>query len=156
LPAKATAATRTPWRRAGGRNTQCHTSGYAGPSSPPPSTVRPPVPHARFPPSASAVNAAAEGSGGPHDRAGAGGIRGDAAGGRETAGSFSDGVFPETAKARGGEDVERHALCTWWDVLAAMRASEWTDADRLDDVHSFLRDPISWSAAHGGHGTETV
>jgi orotate phosphoribosyltransferase len=65
-------------------------------------------------------------------------------------------IFPGARAAMTEHGLTLHYLCTWWDVLAAMRASEWTDADRLDDVHSFLRDPISWSAAHGGHGTETV
>ena len=41
-------------------------------------------------------------------------------------------------------------LVTWWDVLAQCRDNDYFDAATLDEVESFLNNPVAWSAAHGG------
>ncbi|HXP30402.1 MAG TPA: orotate phosphoribosyltransferase [Stellaceae bacterium] len=46
--------------------------------------------------------------------------------------------------------VKLHTLATWWDVLAAAKASGAFDKGMLAEVELFMRDPPSWSKAHGG------
>jgi orotate phosphoribosyltransferase len=46
--------------------------------------------------------------------------------------------------------IELHYLATWWDILEAAKESGHFDAKTLTEVESFLNDPSSWSAAHGG------
>ncbi len=53
------------------------------------------------------------------------------------------------------EDLEKlgislHYLATWRDVLAVARAHRYFPEDALNEVESFIADPIAWSAAHGG------
>ena len=43
-----------------------------------------------------------------------------------------------------------HYLATWWDVLALCRKQERFDPATLAEVESFLKNPLQWSAAHGG------
>jgi orotate phosphoribosyltransferase len=43
-----------------------------------------------------------------------------------------------------------HALATWWDILEAAKKSGRYDKGRLQDVEAFMKDPVSWSKAHGG------
>ena len=65
-----------------------------------------------------------------------------------TAVIFSYGIFPETEKTLGDHGVQLHALCTWWDVLAAAKTSGAFDAATLDGVEAFLNDPRGWQDAH--------
>ena len=44
----------------------------------------------------------------------------------------------------------RSALATWWDVLAVCRKFGYFDAQTLDGVEAFLKQPLEWSRAHGG------
>ena len=46
--------------------------------------------------------------------------------------------------------LQLHWLCTWWDILAAAKASGRFDAATIDQVEAFLNAPLDWSAAHGG------
>jgi orotate phosphoribosyltransferase len=46
--------------------------------------------------------------------------------------------------------VKLHALATWWDALAAAENSGYLTPAQVEEVRSFLQDPESWSAAHGG------
>jgi orotate phosphoribosyltransferase len=59
-------------------------------------------------------------------------------------------IFPEGRKILGDLGVTLHALATWWDVLEAAKKSGRYDKGRLQDVETFMKDPISWSKAHGG------
>lgn len=67
-----------------------------------------------------------------------------------TAVVFYYGIFPETIGTLAGHGVTLHALCTWWDVLAAARDSAAFDAATLDEVEAFLTDPRAWQAARAG------
>jgi orotate phosphoribosyltransferase len=59
-------------------------------------------------------------------------------------------IFPEGLKLLNDLGVKHHALATWWDVLAVARKSERFDEAKLKEVEAFMRDPRSWSKAHGG------
>lgn len=61
-------------------------------------------------------------------------------------------IFPHGRKVFADLGVRLHALATWWDVLAAARASGTFDAGMLSEVEQFMRDPPGWSKAHGGAG----
>ncbi len=61
-------------------------------------------------------------------------------------------IFPHGRKVLGDLGITLHALATWWDVLAAARASGKFDASMLSEVERFMRDPPGWSKAHGGVG----
>ena len=65
-----------------------------------------------------------------------------------TAVVFSYGIFPETTGRLADHGVTLHSLCTWWDVLAAARASGAFDVATTDGVEAFLRDPRAWQAAN--------
>ncbi len=59
-------------------------------------------------------------------------------------------IFPEAPGIMRDLGVTLHALATWWDVLAAAKASGKFDAGKLAEVETFMRDPAAWSKAHGG------
>jgi orotate phosphoribosyltransferase len=42
--------------------------------------------------------------------------------------------------------VKLHALCDWWDVLAAARAGNYFDEETLASVEAYLKNPESWAA----------
>ena len=65
-----------------------------------------------------------------------------------TAVIFSYGIFPETEPTLAEHGVTLHALCTWWDVLAAARERAVFDPATLGEVESFLRAPREWQEAH--------
>ena len=69
-----------------------------------------------------------------------------------TAVIFFYGIFPGVDETLGAEGVRLHALCTWWDVLAAARAAEAFDAATCDAVEGFLRDPRGWQEAQRSTG----
>ncbi|MEO0991591.1 MAG: orotate phosphoribosyltransferase [Pseudomonadota bacterium] len=64
-----------------------------------------------------------------------------------TAVIFSYGIFPEITRTLGDHGVTLHALCTWWDVLAAAKTQERFPTQTLDAVESFLHDPRAWQEA---------
>ena len=64
-----------------------------------------------------------------------------------TAVIFYYGIFPETEKTLGDHGIALHHLCTWWDVLAAAKASGSFDNTTLTEVEAFLHDPRAWQAA---------
>jgi len=66
-----------------------------------------------------------------------------------TAVIFYYGIFPETGKTLGDHGVTLHHLCTWWDVLEVARTRGTFDAETLDGVEEFLRDPRKWQAEKG-------
>ena len=59
---------------------------------------------------------------------------------------FHYGIFAASAANMQAMGVELHALCTWWDVLAAARAGGYFDAETLASVESYLNKPESWAA----------
>jgi orotate phosphoribosyltransferase len=59
-------------------------------------------------------------------------------------------IFPEGPKVLSDLGVSLHALATWWDVLAAAKASNKFDPKMLVEVEAFMRGPAAWSQAHGG------
>jgi len=63
---------------------------------------------------------------------------------------FHYGVFADGAAALQKAGMQLHALATWRDVLKAAEADGLFDAAVIAEVRSFLADPSSWSAAHGG------
>ncbi len=63
---------------------------------------------------------------------------------------FHYGIFPQSKTTMDEIGVKLHALATWWDVLAAAKKHGYFEAETLREVESFLNDPVSWSAAHGG------
>jgi orotate phosphoribosyltransferase len=67
---------------------------------------------------------------------------------------FHYGIFPESTRVLAENGVKLHALCTWWDVLAAAEADGAFDAATLIEVRKFLESPAAWSVAHGGKGGE--
>ncbi|WP_424362328.1 orotate phosphoribosyltransferase [Methylocystis parvus] len=46
--------------------------------------------------------------------------------------------------------VKLHYLATWRDVLAVAREHKYFPETALNEIESFIADPIAWSAAHGG------
>ncbi|QQR68342.1 MAG: orotate phosphoribosyltransferase [Alphaproteobacteria bacterium] len=63
---------------------------------------------------------------------------------------FHYGIFAKSQQTMDELGVRLHALATWWDMLAVAREDKRFDLATLDAVESFLRDPITWSRAHGG------
>jgi orotate phosphoribosyltransferase len=59
-------------------------------------------------------------------------------------------IFPESKKIFGDLGVTLHSLATWWNVLDVAKESGKFDAEKLKDVEVFMKDPASWSKAHGG------
>ena len=59
-------------------------------------------------------------------------------------------IFPDAPKVLSHLGVTLHSLATWWDVLAAAKASGQFDAAKLAEVEKFMHDPAGWSKAHGG------
>ncbi|MEM9968032.1 MAG: orotate phosphoribosyltransferase [Pseudomonadota bacterium] len=62
-----------------------------------------------------------------------------------TAVIFSYGIFPQTEKTLSAHGVTLHALCSWWDVLAAAKKSDAFEAGTLTQVEAFLNDPEDWA-----------
>jgi len=68
---------------------------------------------------------------------------------------FHYGIFPQGVAALRDKGVELHALATWWDALAAAEDRGYLSPAQIAEVRSFLQDPESWSAAHGGKEAAT-
>ncbi|MEM6622430.1 MAG: orotate phosphoribosyltransferase [Pseudomonadota bacterium] len=65
-------------------------------------------------------------------------------------------VFPEVPTKLAEHGVALHYLSTWHYVLAEARAGEYFAPAVLDEVASFLHDPLPWSAANGGKANISV
>ena len=59
-------------------------------------------------------------------------------------------IFPQGREMMKEIGVGLHYLTTWWDVLAVAKESGHFEPKILAEVESFLNDPASWSAKHGG------
>ena len=64
-----------------------------------------------------------------------------------TAVIFSYGIFPGTVETLAAHGIRLHALCTWWDVLAAARDTQAFDPATLAEVETFLTAPRAWQEA---------
>ncbi len=68
--------------------------------------------------------------------------------------AFFYDIFEGSVENLQDHGVSLHYLATWRDVLAAARANGQFDAATLDQVESFLGDPLAWSDARGGTYTK--
>ena len=59
-------------------------------------------------------------------------------------------IFPQSKHVLDDLDIRLHYLATWWDVLRVCKENKYFDTETLDEIESFLNNPIAWSAAHGG------
>lgn len=58
---------------------------------------------------------------------------------------FFYGVYPGVDAAMKTADLRLHYLCDWQSVLDVGRASNRFSPDQLENIESFLADPIAWS-----------
>ena len=59
-------------------------------------------------------------------------------------------IFPQTRDALNKIGLEMHSLATWWDVLKVAKEYNYFDNEAINEVESFLHNPIKWSVDHGG------
>jgi orotate phosphoribosyltransferase len=67
---------------------------------------------------------------------------------------FFYGAFPGALESLAAANITMHYLCTWWDVLEAAEQAKHFSPPAIAGVREFLKDPMKWSAAHGGKGPE--
>ena len=65
---------------------------------------------------------------------------------------FFYGVFPGALKSLEEIGVTLGYLCNWWDVLEVVEQEGQFDRRAIEEVRSFLHDPVQWSSLHGGRG----
>jgi orotate phosphoribosyltransferase len=65
---------------------------------------------------------------------------------------FFYGVFPGALKTLNEVGVDLSYLANWWDVLEVAEADNLFDRPTVDEVRTFLHDPVQWSTLHGGKG----
>ena len=65
-------------------------------------------------------------------------------------------IFKQARPKLAEHGLTLHNLATWWDVLATCRRNGYFDAATLDEVESFLNEPLAWSARHGGIEADTA
>ncbi|MGE5502254.1 MAG: orotate phosphoribosyltransferase [Ignavibacteriales bacterium] len=63
---------------------------------------------------------------------------------------FFYGVFPGALKTLKETGVELSYLANWWDVLEVAESEGLFDKRTIEEVRSFLHDPVKWSELHGG------
>ncbi len=68
---------------------------------------------------------------------------------------FHYSIFPETEKLLQDNNLKMLQLATWWDVLAVCKKVNYFDTKTIDEVESFLNNPIQWSTTHGGASSYT-
>lgn len=59
-------------------------------------------------------------------------------------------IFADTRDKLTSRGLTLHHLVSWWDVLAVCREQGQFDPQTLDQVELFLKQPLQWSADHGG------
>jgi len=65
---------------------------------------------------------------------------------------FFYGAFPGAIESLAKDNIALHYLCTWADVIAVAETGNYFPAKAIAGVREFLKDPVSWSVAHGGKG----
>ncbi|MDO8608560.1 MAG: orotate phosphoribosyltransferase [Phaeospirillum sp.] len=63
---------------------------------------------------------------------------------------FFYGVFPGALKSLEEIGVGMGYLANWWDVLEVVEQEGQFDRRAIEEVRSFLHDPVQWSSLHGG------
>jgi orotate phosphoribosyltransferase len=63
---------------------------------------------------------------------------------------FFYGVFPGALKTLEEIGVSLGYLANWWDVLEVAEQEGQFDKRTIEEVRSFLHDPVQWSTLHGG------
>ncbi|CAA7618179.1 Orotate phosphoribosyltransferase [Candidatus Terasakiella magnetica] len=63
---------------------------------------------------------------------------------------FFYGVFPGALKSLEEIGVDLSYLANWWDVLEVVEQDGHFDKRTIEEVRSFLHDPVRWSSMHGG------
>ena len=66
---------------------------------------------------------------------------------------FEYAIFSETEKILAGAGLKIHSLATWWDVLSFAQKNNVFGKNALAEIERFMRDPLNWSAQHGGTAT---
>lgn len=69
---------------------------------------------------------------------------------------FHYDIFPSTKETFDAMDLEMLSLATWWDVLKVCKENSYFDTHTLNEVESFLKNPMDWSSAHGGVASITA
>jgi orotate phosphoribosyltransferase len=59
-------------------------------------------------------------------------------------------AFPGAEDAMKQAGTQLHYLADWQDVLAAAEKGKYFSPEDIAGVREFLKDPVGWSAAHGG------
>lgn len=59
-------------------------------------------------------------------------------------------IFPDAPARLAEHGMTLHYLATWWDVLKVAADNNHFDKRTLNEVESFLKAPLTWSAANGG------
>ncbi|MEM7047554.1 MAG: orotate phosphoribosyltransferase [Pseudomonadota bacterium] len=59
-------------------------------------------------------------------------------------------IFPNVPERLAQVGMKLGYLCTWWDVLTSLRTRGKHSNQDIDTIESFLREPLAWSAHHGG------
>ncbi|TDT91349.1 MULTISPECIES: orotate phosphoribosyltransferase [Azorhizobium] len=59
-------------------------------------------------------------------------------------------IFKESKSILQDAGLELHHLCTWWDILAAVKTMNRFEPAQVNEIEAFLNDPHGWSKAHGG------
>ena len=63
---------------------------------------------------------------------------------------FFYGVFPGSLKTLHEMGINLTYLANWWDVLEVVETESLFDRRTIEEVRSFLHDPVKWSELHGG------
>ena len=67
---------------------------------------------------------------------------------------FFYGIFPRSIELLEASGTNLHYLCTWADVLEVAKNGSYFSPPVIHEVHEFLENPIKWSLAHGGKGSD--
>ncbi len=59
-------------------------------------------------------------------------------------------IFSEASGILEDAGLSLHRLCTWWDILAAVKTMNRFSTKQVDQIEAFLHEPHAWSQAHGG------
>ena len=59
-------------------------------------------------------------------------------------------IFPDTPQKLQDAGMRLHYLATWWDILKVSKEQKRFDENTINEVESFLNEPVKWSANHGG------
>lgn len=65
---------------------------------------------------------------------------------------FFYGAFPGAIEMLAKEGIALHYLATWHDVIAVAEEGKYFSPQAIAGVREFVKDPVGWSAAHGGKG----